>query len=117
VEVVTVVTVGDAGRNPFKHRLAQNDPSRQSDMRVHNIVLPNTKRPAKPDGECDQVGSEGTYYDPPAQRLNILAKACGRRPEGAKIEFELAWVKLSCNLQQPGFGSAARYGPHYLEHP
>jgi hypothetical protein len=86
-------------------------------MSVHNIVLPNTKRPAKPERECDQVGSERTYDDLPAQRRNIFAKTCRRRPEGAKIELELAWVKLSCNLQQPGFGSAARYGPYYLEHP
>ena len=117
MEVVTVVTVRDAGRNPFKHRLTQHEPSRQSDMSVHNIVLPNTKRPAKPDGECGQVGSEGTYYDPPPQRRNISAKACRRRPEGAKIELELAGVKLSYNLQQPGLRSAARYGPYYLEHP
>jgi hypothetical protein len=51
VEVATIVAMGNASWNTFEIRLTQHDSRRQTDVRMHNIVLLRAKNPAKPNRE------------------------------------------------------------------
>jgi hypothetical protein len=107
--------MGNAPRNTFKIRLTQHDSRRQTDMGMHDIVPLRAKNPAEPKREGRQVGKEGAEKDTPAQGLDLITEACGRRLERTKVKVDTFAVNLPSDLQHPRVGATARYGPYDLE--